>query len=1475
MATSGGAPPVKRLEEDSLSGLDWTPDGKSITYLSARSGSLQLWRLPADGGAAELVFSHAPGPEETVMRRGYHPGDKTEVGVLSYRFSPSGKQIAFAAPGRSDPEKNKELARRGILYDDESMSVQSILNDSWRHEPTGLWIYDIGAKTEKKVWQTPDEISGFAWSPDGARLAVSYAAPPLQKTTMIFFNQDLGILTLADGKFRVVSATEAVEQYPVWSPDGKSLAFESSLSEANTSIVVLDPATGARRDLARGEIGVGGVRDLWWDRDRLLMELPTRGRARVGKSAIWSVPAAGGALKKVSSGDESLSACAIAPGAADAVCIRQASMIPPDPALVHLADGSVRTLARINPELEGVKLSPIRELRWKNKYGDETNGYLIDPPARPAPLLVILYGFSGDFVEEAEWIASYPAQAFARDGFAVLMMNYPRYQDWEGHNYAKGSVAEGLSPLASMDAAVRMLAQQGIADPKRTGVLGWSYGCFLSEFAITHSDLFRVASAGAGGDYNPGIYSLLGKRALRENYERVLGGPPYDDTPEELAGVLSGLQRESDEGARAHGVFSPRGALRARDVGGFPPPRRAGRVRGLSGRGPHLHATRAPLLLDAAQPRLVQLLAPGQTAAGRRRRHEAAVRPLERDAPAHAGKREENAMTSRIRVLNALGAAVFIAAGSVAAAAQRPLIPDDLMRLEEVGDAAFSPDGKWLAYVVKRSKKTTFHKWDFLNGGDRGDVWLVSANANGGQPKNLTNGASDGAGFWMPRWSPGGDRIAMLSSRGDNVGLWVWEKSSGRLSRLSDRGIEPFNIGASGPVWISEHEIVCPVLPPGRKSSALDVEVRSGVAAMREWQKAWKGDQVTASELDSGVPVLAKNLPQGELLRLDASGPARSIATAPSFHDVRLSPDGKRVAFLRQSGVRVPESGKAIPHTGTDLLQLGIASTAPASDIRDTDVREVFTGGVKWSPDSARVAVVGYPAKSDKSGPQVFLCGVDGSCQSATGPEIDPGPPNYGGIELVWTAKGVLFVCAKSNAPELPADKADRRDWWRVAPGSAPVNATAEMKAPPGSLIPMPDGSLLGVADGDLWRIDPNATGAKNLTDKFDPKITSILFPKESSPISADLKRVLVGVTLDRVTDIYSVDLATSAVTAVAKPDKEAKLEEFDPKTGMSVFSGSSRSGTSLWLGSAQGRFTTVVETNKFLRDIAEGTPKKIEYRGLDGQDLKAWIILPVGYQEGKKYPMVTWVYAGSMAGETPTSLANLNFAIALNLQLLAAHGYAVLIPSMPLKPESVASDPYMDLTKGVLPAVDKAVELGIADGKRLGLIGQSYGGFSTYGLVTQTTRFQAAVSLAGLSDLTALYSQFDARYRYEDRPQDNLFYFSIAESAQERLGNPPWKDFGRYLRNSPIFYVDRVETPLMIIQGDMDYVAIQQGEEFFMSLYRQKKRASFVRYWGEGHVLEGPANIRDMWKRIYGWFDEFLVAPPEPEPAAVKSGGQ
>ena len=813
--------------------------------------------------------------------------------------------------------------------------------------------------------------------------------------------------------------------------------------------------------------------------------------------------------------------------------------------------------------------------------------------------------------------------------------------------------------------------------------------------------------------------------------------------------------------------------------------------------------------------------------------------------------------------------ALLVSAG--VSAQQRPMTPDDILRLEELGDVALSPDGTWLAYVVKRSKLVTYHKWDFLWGNDRADVWLVPS--SGGTPKNLTNGVSDGSGFWLPVWSPEGTRLAMLSTRGGNVRLWVWEKSSGSLKPLTERGVDTWDLGDKGPVWVSDHELFCPVLPEGERPLSMTIEVGAGERAMREWPKAWKGDETTVSVLESGVPVDVAKRPQSQLFWIDAATGAQQIAAgAASFRDLRLSPDRRYLAFLAQSEQMLPDPKKLLPPREGKLFAVSLVSAfGEPRATRVEGVREVFQGSLTWSPDGSRFAVVASLVKSPQALPRVLICDSSGRCEAASGEEIDPTPAVHDQPKVVWSAKQDLLVLARSTKPSDKPETEGRPDWWLVSAGAAPRNVTAGLKSAPIPLLPRSDGSFVGVADGDLWQIDASTTPPRNLTDKFEPKIASIVWPKEPTLEKGGPSRLIVGVQKEQTTDLYAMELPAGKASPFAKPIADANLESYDTGKETAVFTAATRDGSFLWLSRPGSGPTRVVETNTFLRGIAEGKTRKIEYRGLDGQDLKAWVILPIGYREGTKYPLVTWVYAGSVAGEKPTSLANLNDAICLNLQLLAAHGYAVLVPSMPLSPEGATSDPYMELSKGVLPAVDKAIELGIADPKRLGVMGQSFGGFSTYGLVTQTTRFQAAVALAGLSDLASLYAQFDARQRYDAFPQEDLFYMFLAESGQERLGNPPWKDFGRYIRNSPIFYVERVETPLMIIQGDMDYVAMQQGEQFFMSLYRQNKRAQFLRYWGEGHVLEGPANIRDMWQQIYAWFDELLKPKPEESPRTEK----
>jgi dipeptidyl aminopeptidase/acylaminoacyl peptidase len=198
----------------------------------------------------------------------------------------------------------------------------------------------------------------------------------------------------------------------------------------------------------------------------------------------------------------------------------------------------------------------------------------------------------------------------------------------------------------------------------------------------------------------------------------------------------------------------------------------------------------------------------------------------------------------------------------------------------------------------------------------------------------------------------------------------------------------------------------------------------------------------------------------------------------------------------------------------------------------------------------------------------------------------------------------------------------------------------------------------------------------------------------------------------------------------------------------------------------------------------------------------------------------------------------------------------------MPLPRIGTAEEPMSSLPVGVLPAVDKAIALGFADSERLFVGGLSYGGYTTYGLITQTQRFKAALSMAGPADLISNYGTLDPGRRYAADAhlphREGIWIPAWAESGQGAMGAPPWRDVARYVRNSPLFSVDRVQTPLMMVYGDLDMVPMQQGEEFFTGLYRQGKRAQLVFYWGEGHSVTTPANVRDLWSRIYAWLDEF-----------------
>ncbi|MGH7721012.1 MAG: alpha/beta hydrolase family protein, partial [Gemmatimonadaceae bacterium] len=441
-----------------------------------------------------------------------------------------------------------------------------------------------------------------------------------------------------------------------------------------------------------------------------------------------------------------------------------------------------------------------------------------------------------------------------------------------------------------------------------------------------------------------------------------------------------------------------------------------------------------------------------------------------------------------------------------------------------------------------------------------------------------------------------------------------------------------------------------------------------------------------------------------------------------------------------------------------------------------------------------------------------------------------------------------------------------RWDWWRLDGSGKALNVTASMQDAPAHLYPtLVPNRFIGIADGALWVIDSERDAPVPVTQTVLPGNASIVLPAMTPPTDSVPADVLVEARLAGRTTLTRVTLRTlntasnASVISIALPSATATLADVDPHARTLAFRDETPQGIFLWATDAQGAHAVKrLALNEHVAHIAQGRRLLFSYRGVEGDSLQGLAVLPPSYEPGKRYPVVVWAYGGLVVRDTMNPRVGKNYAGTFNMEVLAARGYVVLFPSIPL-PFGVKSDVWIDIPKGVMAAVDKLIDLGIADPDRLAVMGHSFGGYSTYALVTYTNRFKAAVAMSGHPDLISLYGQFLPSERHSDRAHKGLVTASISEYGPFNMGGSLWDDLWHYMRNSPLFYLDRVRTPLMIVHGDMDGAPIQQGEEAFTGLYRLGRRAKFVRYWGEGHVVASPVNVRHLWAQIFDWLDTNL----------------
>ncbi|MEM7367127.1 MAG: prolyl oligopeptidase family serine peptidase [Bacteroidota bacterium] len=279
-----------------------------------------------------------------------------------------------------------------------------------------------------------------------------------------------------------------------------------------------------------------------------------------------------------------------------------------------------------------------------------------------------------------------------------------------------------------------------------------------------------------------------------------------------------------------------------------------------------------------------------------------------------------------------------------------------------------------------------------------------------------------------------------------------------------------------------------------------------------------------------------------------------------------------------------------------------------------------------------------------------------------------------------------------------------------------------------------------------------------------------------------------------------------------------------------------------------------ISHTNPQQKDYWWGNVKMVNWTSYDGSELAGRLYTPENLDPGKKYPMIVYFYERSSDGIHRYSMPSPSRSIVYP-SIYASNGYVIFIPDIVYK----TGQPGLDAYNAVMSGTDHVLqEYTFLDSTRMGLQGHSWGGYQIAHIVTQTNRYAAAMAGAPVSNMTSAYGGI--------RWSTGLSRMFQYEETQSRLGTTLWEDPERYLKNSPLFYVPQIETPVLMMHNDKDgAVPWYQGIEFFVALRRLAKPVWMLVYNGEGHNLRGWANRKDLSIRMMQYFDHFLKKRPMP----------
>ena len=487
----------------------WSPDSQWLAFKSDRP------RKPETTGRHQIWMVSAAGGEATQLTR-----ETFDVRTLAWM--PDGKRIVVLASQKTG-DTDKDL----FAQNNQPEVVGATREDC------GIFLVSVPEGKADLLYKSVRPITSFSVSPKGDEIAfadqVNWREPEGR------FHSVVRVLSIATAKVRTLSGGELSSSGPVYSPDANWIAFQGGPLKnwtANQSLYVIPKSGGAARQIAR-DFDEDVMQYMWAPDSRGVYFTGAHGM----DIALFRVSLEG-KIAPIYSEQGITRAFSVA---GNKISFLHES--PSDPPNVFLAPiptqaGTMLTAKQITDlnygNLRSLALGKIQTIHWKNKNdGLELEGQLLPPPdyqpGRSYPLLVVLHGgpngqSNNGFVLRTEL---YPLQVFAAEGYVVFLPN-PRGSDGYGQKFREMVRKDwGGADFQDIQSGVDDLISRGIADKNRMGIMGWSYGGYLTAWAVTHTDRFRAASVGAGP---VDLFTMYGGTDIPEFMESYFGATPWTAT---------------------------------------------------------------------------------------------------------------------------------------------------------------------------------------------------------------------------------------------------------------------------------------------------------------------------------------------------------------------------------------------------------------------------------------------------------------------------------------------------------------------------------------------------------------------------------------------------------------------------------------------------------------------------------------------------------------------------------------------------------------------------------------------------------------------------------------------------------------------------------------------------------------------------------------------------------------------------------